>query len=268
MSADASGRGRSRGSPTPISGEVTPLVAVIALGARFLAQAVTRVRIAGAVDAIPREGPVIIAANHVSNADPVVLGSFLTKALGRRLNWLGKREIFDWPVLGWAATNGGIHPVDRDAADVEAFRIASRVLEAGHVLAVFPEGTRSRDGGLQVAREGLAMLALRSGAPIVPVGIAGSHRVWPRGRALPRIGGRITMTVGAPFVLADTLAAEAPAEPDADAAPPSAAERRLRRRAATGRATTILMSRIAELLPPDQRGAYADASGGAGVPRS
>ena len=156
----------------------------------------TRVRIEGDLAAIPRDGPVIIAANHTSNLDAVVLGAWLTPALGRRIQWLGKKELFAWPVVGWAARNGGVHPVDRGAADVEAFRLAKRILDEGHVLFVFPEGTRSADGALHEARDGVAVLALRTGAPIVPVGIAGSNGVWPRGQKLPHPGGRVTVRVG------------------------------------------------------------------------
>ena len=142
----------------------------------------TRVRIEGAVDEIPREGPVIIAANHASNLDAVVLGSWLIPKIGRRFQWLGKKELFDWPVVGWAgrATAGCIRSTVA-AADVEAYRLAKRILDEGHVLFVFPEGTRSPDGALQEARDGVALLALRTGAPIVPVGIGGSHRVLAAG---------------------------------------------------------------------------------------
>ncbi len=136
----------------------------------------SRITVEGAIDEIPREGPLILAANHASNLDAVVLGSWLMPKLGRRIHWLGKKELFDWPIVGWTAANGGVHPVDRGAADVEAFRLAQRILDEGHVLFVFPEGTRSPDGSLQEAQDGVAVLALRTGAPIVPLGIAGSHR--------------------------------------------------------------------------------------------
>ncbi|HEV8280442.1 MAG TPA: lysophospholipid acyltransferase family protein, partial [Candidatus Limnocylindrales bacterium] len=140
-------------------GELTPLISTTAMGARFVARAFTRVRIEGDTDAIPREGPVILAANHNSNADAVLIGAFLTPRLGRRIHWLGKKEMFEWPFVGWMARNGGVVPVDRGAADVEAFRIAQRILQAGHVLMVFPEGTRSPTGELQQPKDGLALLA-------------------------------------------------------------------------------------------------------------
>jgi 1-acyl-sn-glycerol-3-phosphate acyltransferase len=226
---------------SPLEGHLTPLIRTVALGARTIARSITRVRVEGALDDIPREGPVILAANHVSNADAVILGAWLTKKLGRRIHWLGKKEMFDWPIVGWVARNGGVHPVDRDAGDIEAFRTAERVLNEGHILMIFPEGTRSATGELQKPKDGLAVLALRTGAPIVPIGIADTDRVWPRGRLLPRPGGHATMRVGRPFRLADEL--------------PSGIDRKQ----AKALATDLVMRRIAAELPPRQRGPYADA---------
>jgi cytidylate kinase len=235
---------------TPIAGHLTLLIRFCSLVARALAGAITRVRIEGDLAAIPREGPFILIANHASNADPIVVGAFIPPRIGRRLNWLGKREVFDVPVLGWLASHGGIHAVERSAVDVEAFRVAQRILAAGHPLAVFPEGTRSEDGQLQEVKDGLALLAQRQGVPIVPVGIADSDRVWPRGRRLPRIGGRIVVRVGKPFTL--------PPEPRGDPAARRRGDAAARRRA-KGAASREMMGRLAALLPPRQRGAYADA---------
>jgi 1-acyl-sn-glycerol-3-phosphate acyltransferase len=238
--------GRSRPSAKPaidedelLAGHLSPLIRTVAFGARLISRCVTRVRVEGAIDEIPRDGPVILAANHVSNADPVVIGAWLTPTLGRRIHWLGKREMFDWPIVGWMARNGGVVPVDRAAADAEAFRMARRVLDAGHILMVFPEGTRSQTGELQRPKDGLAMLALRTGATIVPIGVSDSDRVWPRGQKLPKPGGRITMRIGRPFRLEDEL--------------PSG----LDRKAAKTAATDVIMRRIAAELAPRHRGAYA-----------
>ncbi len=227
-------------APERLDGHLTPLIETVALGARTIARSITRVRVEGAIDGIPREGPVILAANHISNGDAVILGAWLTKRLGRRIHWLGKKEMFDWPIVGWIARNGGVHPVDRTAADVDAFRLAERVLNEGHVLMIFPEGTRSRTGELQKPKDGLAMLALRTGAPIVPIGIAGTDRVWPKGRLLPRPGGHATMRVGPSFRLADEL-------PDG-----------LDRKRAKALATDLIMRRIAAELPPRHRGPYGE----------
>ena len=111
------------------------------------------------------------------------------------------------------------------------------------MLLIFPEGTRSPDGTLQEPRDGLAVLALRTNAAIVPIGINGSDRVWPKGRKLPIPVPRRTITVriGTPFHVADVV--------------PSGADRR----AAKAIATAAIMGRIAALLDPRQRGVYAAA---------
>jgi 1-acyl-sn-glycerol-3-phosphate acyltransferase len=230
--------------PEPLEASVTPLIRGVAVAGRLFAQALTRVRVEGDVGGIPASGPVILASNHVSNLDGVVLGAWLVPVIPRRIHWLGKKEMFDWPVMGWIARNGGVHPVDRGGADVEAFRLAQRILDEGHVLLIFPEGTRSPDGRLQQARDGLAMLALRTGAPIVPIGVADSDRVWPRGQKLPRPrpGTRVKVRIGSPFRLADELPAD------------------LDRRTAKARGTELIMRRIAALLPPRQRGAYGESA--------
>jgi len=226
---------------TVIREDIVPWMATMAGAVRLGLAGLTRVRVEGAIDEIPRTGPVIIAANHSSNLDVPVLGSSLMPRIGRRFQWLGKRELFDWPVVGWIARNGGVHAIERGAADVEAFRLAARLLDDGHALFVFPEGTRSHDGRLGAGRDGVAVLALRTGAPIVPVGVSGSYERWPRGQKLPHPGGHVTVRVGSPFRLADVL------PPDLD------------RRAAKGAATELIMRRIAALLPERQRGRYATA---------
>jgi 1-acyl-sn-glycerol-3-phosphate acyltransferase len=191
------------------------------------------------------DGPVLLVANHVSNADAPLVGSFVTPALGRRIYWLGKQEALDWPVLGALIQHNAVIGIQRGAADVEAFRAAKRVLDEGHVLIVFPEGTRSPTGALQEAKEGTTILAVRTRARIVPIGVAGTRRVWPRGQRLPHFGRRrVVLRVGEPFTIS---------------APGSGAERR----AAQVAATNQIMGRIAALLPPAQRGAYATAAGAA-----
>jgi 1-acyl-sn-glycerol-3-phosphate acyltransferase len=226
-----------------LAGHLTPLISTAAFGARLIARCLTRIRIEGALDDIPRTGPLIIAANHISNADPVVIGAWLTPLLGRRIHWLGKRELFAWPVLGWVAAHGGIHPVDRDAADIDAFRLATKILDNGYVLLVFPEGTRSPTGELQTAKDGVAMLALRTGAQIVPIGVSNTDAVWRKGRSLPSPlpRRRVTVRIGTPFRLRDVIPED------------------VSRRQAKGLATTLIMGRIAALLDPRHRGVYAGA---------
>jgi 1-acyl-sn-glycerol-3-phosphate acyltransferase len=226
----------------PLDAAITPLIGTLTFGGRIFVRGMTRLKVEGALDEIPRDGPLIIAANHASNLDAVVLGSWLMPKLGRRIHWLGKKELFDWPIVGWIAAHGGVHPVDRSGADVEAFRLAKRILDEGQVLFVFPEGTRSADGALHEGRDGVAVLALRTGAPILPVGIGGSSGVWPRGQKLPHPGGHVTVRIGHAFRLADEL-------PDG-----------IDRKAAKGLATDLIMRRIAELLPEGQRGVYGGSA--------
>jgi 1-acyl-sn-glycerol-3-phosphate acyltransferase len=227
----------------PLESRVTPFLRGLTFGGRIFGRSLSRVVLDGAVGQIPREGPLILAANHASNLDAIEIGAFLIPRLGRRIHWLGKKELFAWPIVGWTATHGGVHPVDRGGADVEAFRLAQRILAEGQVLFVFPEGTRSPDGALQEARDGLAALAIRSGAPIVPIGISGSNRVWPKGQRLPHPGGRrVTIRVGTPFRPVELV------PPGTD------------RRAAKGLVTKLIMERIAALLPPAQRGVYGQGT--------
>jgi 1-acyl-sn-glycerol-3-phosphate acyltransferase len=224
--------------PPPIENDITPLITALTTGGRIFGRAVSRIAMEGALDQIPREGPLILAANHTSNLDAVVIGSWLMPELGRRIHWLGKKELFAWPLVGWAAANGGVHPVDRGAADVQAYRLAKRILDEGNILFVFPEGTRSPDGALQEAQDGVAVLAMRTGAPIVPIAIAGSNGVWPKGQKLPHPGGHVIVRVGSPFRPLELL--------------PDGTDRRVGK----GLVTTLIMERIAALLPPSQRGVY------------
>ncbi len=242
MSARADGPTRS----DPASrGRLTPYISGLALLARVITGSIARVRLEGAIEAIPREGPVIVAANHISNADGPVIAGWLTPRLGRRIHWLGKREMFSFPLAGAILGAASVHPVDRGGADVEAFRLAQRILEAGNVLLVFPEGTRSPTGGLQRPREGVALLALRTRTLILPVGIAGTDGVWPRGDR-PHLGGRIVIRVGQPFTLEEALG-------------DAIGDRRQIKRLATD----AIMERIATLLPEHHRGVY-----GAGADRA
>jgi cytidylate kinase len=231
-----------RAAPTPIFGRKTLLIRFGSAVIRVIARLLAKVRFEGDVRHLP-PGALIIAANHASSADPPLLGGFMNGWLDRPINWLGKRELLETPVIGWFMRQAAIHPVDRRSADVDAFRTAMRVLESGNLLAVFPEGTRSRDGALQEVRDGVAVLALQSGAPVLPVGIADTDRFWPRGQLLPRPGRRVTIRFGTPFRVQD--------EPLVLAAGP---DKRARREAAT----RLIMTRIAELLPPRQRGVYGE----------
>jgi 1-acyl-sn-glycerol-3-phosphate acyltransferase len=224
----------------PIESSVTPLSHALGLAARIGTRIFTHVRFEGAIDDIPKHGPVILAANHVSNIDGVLLAGWVIPHLSRQVQWLGKREMFEVPVMGLVVRAYGVHPVERSGADIEAFRIAEGILDSGQVLLLFPEGTRSRDAALQKPRDGLALLALRTGATIVPIGLSDTNKLWPRGKK-PRFwrNGHVTVRVGKPFRLADELPSD------------------LSRKDAKTQATDLIMRRIAALLPERQRGPYA-----------
>jgi 1-acyl-sn-glycerol-3-phosphate acyltransferase len=203
---------------------------------------------------VPSSGPLILSANHISNADPPFMASWLTPTLGRPIHWMAKAEALEWPLAGWFMRQNGAFGIRRGAADTEAFRLARRVLDEGRVLGAFPEGTRSPTGTLQRAKDGVTLLALRTGAPVLPVGVIGTDRFWPRGQKLWGVGGRIMLRVGEPFVLERGQRADGDRESLEDV-------------------TTRLMLRIAALLPERQRGVYgpllaAEASGGAVDPNT
>jgi 1-acyl-sn-glycerol-3-phosphate acyltransferase len=150
---------------------------------------------------IPRAGAFIVVANHCSNLDPPMLGWATGHQVGRIVHFMAKIEMRRWPVIGWLATQSGVYFVRRGEGDRAAQRFSLEALASGRPIAIFPEGTRSRDGRMRDFKDGAAFLAIRSGAPILPVGIAGSHRMFP-GRSRVPHRTRVTMRVGAPFTLA------------------------------------------------------------------
>jgi len=190
---------------------------------------------------IPMDGPVLVICNHASNADGMLLMAYVVPAMRRKMIWLGKEEALRWPLFGWGMRQNGVIGVRRGAGDLEAFKLAKRVLDEGGVLTIFPEGTRSPTGALQDVKEGATVLAVRSGAPILPIAIAGSQRFWPKGKLLPRPRRRMTVRVGEPFTL--TM--------------PKGSDRHESLRAATAE----MMGHLARLLPPEQRGVYEEAAG-------
>ncbi|MEU7136126.1 lysophospholipid acyltransferase family protein [Streptomyces sp. NPDC046261] len=147
---------------------------------------------------VPTAGPVILAVNHSHNIDgPMVMGT-----APRPVHFLIKREAFTGPLDPFLRGIGQLK-VDRESADRAAISDALAVLERGHVLGIFPEGTRG-EGDFSSLRAGLAYFAVRSGAPIVPVAVLGSAR--DRGRlvpGLPPLRSRIDVVFGDPFEAGD-----------------------------------------------------------------
>ena len=132
---------------------------------------------------VPLEGPLVVVANHGSHLDPPFLGH----ALGRPVAFMAKAELFRIPILGDIIRACGAYPVKRGASDREAIRTATARLDEGWAIGVFLDGTRQSDGRVNQPRPGAALLAARSGAPLLPVAIINSHRALGRGRRWPRL---------------------------------------------------------------------------------
>ncbi len=141
----------------------------------------------------------VVAANHESYSDILVL----LASLPLSVRFLTKRSIFRVPVLGWSIRAAGFVPVDRGnrARGISTFEAALRLLKAGRSLVIFPEETRTRTGELLPFKSGAALLALRSGFPLLAMGIAGTRRVLPRG-TLQMSPGRVCLSVGRPIEVA------------------------------------------------------------------
>jgi 1-acyl-sn-glycerol-3-phosphate acyltransferase len=144
---------------------------------------------------IPPTGPVILAANHGSQIDPVVV----VAAVSRRCTFLAAAELLTMPVLGALIRPFRPVPIKRGRFDRGAIQECLARLGRGEALVIFPEGKISTDGRLRPAHDGLAFLAAQARVPIVPIGIAGTYEVWPLGTRMPRRG-RIIVRAGAPFV--------------------------------------------------------------------
>ncbi|GAA4779008.1 lysophospholipid acyltransferase family protein [Microbacterium gilvum] len=167
-----------------------------------LARAVYRPRVEGREN-IPREGAVILASNHLSFIDSIVIP---IAAAPRPVHFLAKSDYFTGSgVRGWASrtffTAVGAIPVDRAAgqAALDALERQKEILATGAAVALHPEGTRSRDGRLYKGRTGVAYLALESGAPVVPIGLIGTDKVMPVGARMPSFRERATVRFGEPI---------------------------------------------------------------------
>ncbi len=131
---------------------------------------------------VPLMGPLLLVSNHVSLLDPPLVGG----SAPRPLYFLAKEELFRVPLLGRLIHGVNARPVKRDGSDMRALKMALRLLGEGKAILIFPEGTRGRGGRLGEGKAGAGMLAVMSGAAVVPVHVSGSERALPRGRALPR----------------------------------------------------------------------------------
>ena len=123
---------------------------------------------------VPKEGPVVLCSNHISNLDPPLLGITNT----RQVHFMAKEELFRVPVLGGVIHRLGAFPVKRGAGDLKSLKTAIQLLQNGKVVGIFPEGTRSKTGEMRDFHVGAALIALKGKAPIVPVSITGPFRLF------------------------------------------------------------------------------------------
>lgn len=139
--------------------------------------------------------PSVVIANHASNLDPPALAI----AISPPVRFMAKAEMFKVPVLGSFIKSMGAFPVVRGGGGRPAIEAAIKQAKDGGVIAMFPEGTRTRDGNLKDPKPGAAIIAIEAGVPIVPVAIQGTYSAWPRGSFLPKLGRPISVVVGSPL---------------------------------------------------------------------
>jgi 1-acyl-sn-glycerol-3-phosphate acyltransferase len=146
------------------------------------------------VENVPREGGVLIVANHQSLLDPVLVGV----RLPRPTSYLAKSELFENRFFGWLIRNLYAFPVRQGEGDVGAVREAIRRLQDGNALVLFPEGTRTENGELTPIEGGVGLIVRKAGVPVVPCVIEGSYAAWPKGRKLFHPG-EIDVRFGTPM---------------------------------------------------------------------
>lgn len=199
---------------------------------RILFSLLTRWEVRGAEN-IPRSGPLIVVFNHIAHLD----GPLVVAAMPMEVEGIGLSDLYHVPITGLLLRLYGIIPVHRDQYDREVLRRALEALAQGRVLALAPEARQSPSGTLEAGRNGAAYLALRSGAPLLPVGITGTEQAYSAWRRLRRP--HLMLNIGAPFRLQGPLSKGAARRTQLDA----------------GR--DEIMRRISALLPPEYRGVYA-----------
>lgn len=141
---------------------------------------------------VPRTGAVLVISNHQSFLDPIVNG---VTVWDRQFTALARDSLFKGP-WGWVLRSVAARPIRREGGDLEAMKAALAELEAGRVVILYPEGTRSPDGGMLEFKRGVLLLVRRARPAILPMGVAGTFDAWPKGRTLPRPFGRIVCSCG------------------------------------------------------------------------
>ena len=142
---------------------------------KILFKILYRVEVKGSID-LPEDKGYMICSNHIHAFDPVFIACF-TK---RQISFMGKKELFEKPILGKLLKSVGAFPVDREKGDMGALKTAIEILSSNNVMAMFPEGTRSKTGEMGEFKRGAALIASRADVPIVPVKIEGNYKVFSK----------------------------------------------------------------------------------------
>jgi 1-acyl-sn-glycerol-3-phosphate acyltransferase len=187
-------------------------------------------------ECVPPKGPLIIVSNHQSNMDPPILAV----SIPRHITFMAKRGLFQNPVASHFLKAYGAFPINPSGNDLAAIQRSLKILSRDGALVIFPEGTRS-PGAMRKAIPGIAMIALRSGAPILPVGITGTEVIGPPWQiAIPK--GEFNVNIGQPFSVPTMEGAVVRGQLEA--------------------ITTMIMERVAALLPESYRGVYDPVKSG------
>lgn len=173
---------------------------------------------------IPKRKPFILCSNHINWMDPLTIGTTLPASY--RIHFMAKQEIFQNFITSLFFRKLGAFPVKRDNADLIAIKTAYQLLNDGQVLGLFPEGSRSKTGKLQKAYHGAALIAVRSGVPLVPIAISGPYRLFKP----------VNLYIGEPFVL-----------------PPLVYDNREEKKKHLEEMSETIMFKIKELLPEDNK---------------
>lgn len=202
----------------------------------YLLAPLMRVRVtATGQEQVPKTGPLLVVSNHMSNLDPPLIGMLVP----REITMMAKEELFQANrIQGWIIRNYGAFPVRRGAGDVGAIKQALKVLKSGGALFMAPEGTRSTTGHLGEPQEGTALIAVRSGVPLLPIGIWGQEKFADNIRRWQRTD--VGVAIGRPFLLRSL--SPKPEREELQAM------------------SEAIMERIAELLPPAYRGRFTSAA--------
>jgi 1-acyl-sn-glycerol-3-phosphate acyltransferase len=148
---------------------------------------------------IPESGGLILAVNHQSYFDPPLAGI----CCRRGVFYLARKTLLEWPFFGPLFPAMNVIPVDRDGNDMSALKGVIRIIRQGNGVVLFPEGTRSTDGNLQPARPGIGLVIAKTGAPVLPMRIFGSHEAFPKGTKKINLH-PITVVIGHPIHFAPT----------------------------------------------------------------